>query len=172
MMVLCYALAYAMYRAFELKPTDKESVVIVWVTSLAAITSAVYLYCPITVTLVNASASTVIEGFNLVWYKLIFYNLPMLLVSIFLVWLVLKWYEKSAKKSNAENVKGKEYFREKYAELGKIKIEEEKMCCYFSIIGDLLIYTGTSRIGFGLWLSFCGCNKLFPWYIFWQIIIA
>ena len=46
MMVLCYALAYAMYRAFELKPTDKESVVIVWVTSLAAITSAVYLYCP------------------------------------------------------------------------------------------------------------------------------
>ena len=138
MMVLCYALAYAMYRAFELKPTDKESVVIVWVTSLAAITSAVYLYCPITVTLVNASASTVIEGFNLVWYKLIFYNLPMLLVSIFLVWLVLKWYEKSAKKSNAENVKGKEYFREKYAELGKIKIEEKKCAVILALLAIFL----------------------------------
>lgn len=140
MMVLCYALAYAMYKAFELKPSDKESVVIVWVTSLAAITSAVYLYCPITVTLVNASAGTVIEGFNLVWYKLIFYNAPMFLVSIFLVWLVLKWYEKSTKKIDVSNVKGKEYFRRKYSELGKITLEEKK-CAVLLILLALFLFT-------------------------------
>lgn len=177
MMVLCYAFAYALYSAFELKPTDKESFVIVWTSSLAAVTSVVYLYCPITVALVNASVGTVIEGFNLVWYKLIFYNAPMFFVSIFLVWICLKWYEKTGKGQDMKNKKGKEYFQENYDKLGKITSDEKKSVVVLILLAVFLFTQSwhglDSAFGFlfAAVLSFCpginiaddSCIKDMPW---------
>lgn len=177
MMILCFAFAYALYTAFDLKPTDKESVVIVWTSSLATITSAVYLYCPITVTLVNSSVGTVIEGFNLLWYKLIFYNAPMFFVSILMVWLSLKWYEKTNKQTKVEAGKGKEYFQQMYTELGTITSNEKK-CMVILIILALFLFTQSfhgidSTYGFlfavvlcfvpGISLADNDCIKNSPW---------
>lgn len=124
-MVLVFAFAYALYSSLELKPGDKESLVITWTAAIAGILLGVFLYCPITITLVNASAGMVIEGFNLTWYQLMYYTLPILFFAMFLVWLALKWYEKTS--TNTINaVKGKEYFVNEYAGLGKMKSEEKK----------------------------------------------
>ena len=125
-MVLVFAFAYALYAALELKPEDKESFVIVWTAAISGIFSGVYLYCPITITLVNASVQTVIPDFNLQWYQLIYYNAPMFLFSVLLVWLCLKWYNITNKNSTVNAMKGKEYFVSEYQKLGKMTVDEKK----------------------------------------------
>lgn len=124
--VLGFTLAYALYRVLELKPTDKEAQIIVMTTMLAAIQSGTYLYCPLTVSILNGAISVVWEGHAIYWYKLIIHNSPTLLFSILLMAGMLAWYKHSTKGQAISTEKGVDYFKKAYADMGKMSVQEKK----------------------------------------------
>ena len=124
--VLGFTFAYALYKVLELKPTDKEAQVIVMATMLAAIQSGTFLYCPITVTILNGAVGAAWPGHPIYWYQLIRDNLPTLLFCVLLMAAMLAWYKRSTKGEAMSTEKGLEYFKKAYADLGKMRTAEKK----------------------------------------------
>ena len=138
--VLGFTFAYALYRVLELKPTDKESLLIVMTTMLAGIQSATFLYCPITVTVLNGAIENVWPGHSLLWYNLIRDNCPTLLFCVLMMVLMLQWYKRSTKGASKSAQKGLDYFRQAYQELGKMTTKEKKGV---AVLLGLMLYLTT-----------------------------
>lgn len=137
-MILTYAFAYTLYKALGLKPSDRESIIIVLVTILGGVQSATYLYCPLTMSLLNTSAQSVMPEINIAWYQLIFYNCPTFFVSTLLVWATLKWYKIKIKNQGISGEKGKEHFQDAYRKLGAISSAEKKGSIILILIAAFL----------------------------------
>ncbi|MBQ3119534.1 MAG: SLC13 family permease [Peptococcaceae bacterium] len=124
--MLCFALAYALWSTLGLKPTDRETMVLVLVTILGAIQAAVFLYCPMSVAIMNGSTQAIIPGFNLTLSEVMWYNMPVFFVSLFMIWLSLLWYKRGPKNENLATENSYVYFKNEYDKLGKIKPAEIK----------------------------------------------
>lgn len=141
--VLGFTFAYALYKVLELKPSDKESQVLVMTTMLAGIQSATFLYCPITVTIMNGAISAAWEGHTIYWYQLIRDNVPTLLFCVIMMAAMLFWYKRSTKGQSISTDKGLEYFKKAYADLGKMSTQEKKG---IAILLGLMIYLMTQPL--------------------------
>lgn len=141
--VLGFTLAYSLYRVLELKPTDKETHIIVMTTMLAAIQSSAYLYCPISVSIMNGAISLVWEGHALQWYTLILENSPTLLCGILTMAGMLFWYKRSTKGQTISTEKGLAYFKKAYADLGKMSRQEKKGII---LLVSLMVYLMTQPL--------------------------
>ncbi len=141
--VLGFTFAYALYKVLELKPTDKEAQVIVMTTMLAGIQSATFLYCPITVTIMNGAISAVWEGHALYWHELLLDNSPTLLFCILMMAATLVWYKHSTKGQAISTEKGLDYFKKAYADLGKMDKQEKKGIV---VLAGLMLYLMTQPL--------------------------
>lgn len=137
---LTYAFAYALYKALDLKPTDKESVVIVGATIMGGIQSSVFLYCPLTVPIINTATQQVLPNFELYWYQAIYYGIPVLGLCILFIVGLLKWYKHQSVKAISSAEAGKEYFTRLYQELGPISKEEKKGAAIL-LVAIIILFT-------------------------------
>lgn len=124
--MLCFAFAYALWSTLGLKTTDRETMVLVLVTVLGTLQSSVFLYCPVSVALMNGSAQAVIPDFNLSLTEVMWYNLPVFFISIFMMWLALLWWKRGPKNEQLATENSYEYFKNEYESLGKITVAEIK----------------------------------------------
>ncbi|MEE0510453.1 MAG: SLC13 family permease [Peptococcaceae bacterium] len=125
----CYiiniALGYAIYKSFDLKPTDRESVVVLLVTIASGCTSQLFSYNVLLASVLQSSVQTVIPQYSFRWYEICLYNLPIMLFSILLVFFALKW----AKRKNSQALDihaSKLYCQKAYISLGSISTAEKK----------------------------------------------
>lgn len=122
-------LAYTLYKALDLKPTDRESIVIVVTLLVGAVQSKSFLYGPISISMIEMGVRSVVPEFTLPWYEILFHNFICIIFCLGFEWVTLKWYKRGAEK-NAINVSevsnSINTFREKYNELGKISNTEKK----------------------------------------------
>lgn len=175
---LVFAFAYALYVALGLTPQDKETVVIVGTTIMCGIQSSVYLYCPLSVSVMGGALTAVFPDYTMLWTEIMYYNWPTLLFCIVMTWGFLKWYEITSKGQILTNAqKGKAYFAAQYEKLGPMKNEEKKGIIALLIVCVFLfsqpLHGLDSAFGFMLGLIFMflpGINigssqdlKTIPW---------
>ena len=137
--VLCFAFAYALYKSLNLKPTDRETMIVILTVILGAVQSGVYTYCPITVALINGSASAVIPEFNITWYQLIFYNFPVLFISLATLGLALFWYKHGEKNPSISAENAIVHFKNEYNKMGEFSANEKKAAILLVIIAIYLM---------------------------------
>ena len=155
--ILGFALGYALYKSLNCEVDDRKAQVIVWTTTIGTILAGVYIYCPITVSLMVGSAGAIVPDFNIEWYQIIFYDLPIFFFSIFLVWLGLKWYARGAS-SDDDVSESINYFKNELAKLGPINNDEKK--CIVLLAG-VAIYLFTEVIhGMPTYLAFVIASAL------------
>lgn len=132
--LLGFALAFTLYTSLKLKPTDRESIVIVLTALLGTITSVTYVYCPISVSLINASAGAVMPGFNLLWYEILLYCFPVLFINMFTIWLFLLWYKRGKKSESLSIENALAQFQKQKDDLGVFSLNEKKATVLLSFI--------------------------------------
>ena len=161
--LLCFALAFALYKSLECHVGDRESVVIVWTTAIGAILAGVYVYCPLLITFLSNGVASVIPGWRIEWYEVMFYNMPIFFVSIVLVWLGLKWYArgkdaKFGEKSNASAEASLQYFKAELEKLGPITTDEKKGLALLVLIA-VFLFTQFMH-GLPAWFAFAVASAL------------
>ena len=175
--VLVFAFAYTLYKALDLKPTDRESIVIVWTTAIAGVFSITFVYSPVSVSLMSSAVQAVIPNFSIKRYDFTLYNALLFLVALFLVWLGIKWYELGTSENNIDAMKGKQYFINEYEKLGNISKDEKKGIMILVVLVLFLItqtihqldaaylFLGANVLSFfpGVNLADTKCIKDIPW---------
>lgn len=119
--VVCAALSFGFVKAMGLMK-KKEGAIIMMAGMLGGSTVRMFLYYPVTMGPLLQSVWSVNPDFTLNFTQLLTYNWPVLffcLLFIFLMEVVLKTKESEVNGS-------KEYFMEKFNELGKITAAEKK----------------------------------------------
>lgn len=123
--IIVIALGYAVYRSFDLKPTDREAVVVLMVVALSACTAQMFSYNALLVSVLS-SVTSVIPDFSLPWYKICLNNLPSILFLAGFTWILLKW-AKRGKNSRITDVEtAKSYCEQEHAALGAVSPAEKK----------------------------------------------
>ena len=125
--VLIATLALAMFKALDLKPTDKAAVPIFTAVILAATHAKAIIYCPLSIGIMNASVQAIYPDMNISYIQLLLYNWPMLIFIIGFMWLVLKWYKVSTKREGKilNLAATKAVYRANYEKLGKMGRKEK-----------------------------------------------
>ncbi len=125
--ILIATLALAMFKALELKPTDKAAVPIFTAVILAATHAKAIIYCPLSIGIMNASVQAIYPDISISYIKLLLYNWPMLIFILGFMWLVLKWYKSSTKREGQvlDLAATKAVYRANYEKLGKMSRNEK-----------------------------------------------
>ncbi len=125
--VLIATLALAIYKALDMKPTDKEAIPLFTAVILAATHAKAVIYCPLSLGIMNASVQAIYPDMNITYGQLLLYNFPMLLFIFGFMWLVLKWYKKSTKHEGKtlDIAEAKAVYRANYEKLGKMGRNEK-----------------------------------------------
>lgn len=125
--VLIATLALALYKALNMKPTDKEAIPLFTAVVLAATHAKAVIYCPLSLGIMNASVQAIYPDMNISYGQLLLYNWPMLIFIFGFMWLVLKWYKISTKKDNKalDISQAKAIYRSNYEKLGKMSHDEK-----------------------------------------------
>lgn len=125
--VLIATLALALYKALDLKPTDKEAVPIFTAVILAATHAKAIIYCPLSLGIMNASVQSIYPEMELTYGQLLLYNFPMLIFIFGFMWLVLKWYKHSTKNDQKamDLSQAKAIYQASYEKLGKMSKNEK-----------------------------------------------
>lgn len=133
--VLIATIAYSMYKALDLKPSDKASIPIFTAVVLTATQAKAFLYCPLSIGIMNASVQTIFPEMNITYGQLLLYNIPMLAFLVLFMWGTLKWYQVSSKKAGEvyDVTAAKALYQSQYDNLGKIQ-PKEKLCAFALVI--------------------------------------
>lgn len=136
--IINIALGYAVYKSFDLKPTDREAVVVLLVTILSSCTAQMFCYNALLVSILSNSVSTIIPNFSLAWYEICLNNLPTIIFCIIFTYVLLKWSQKGNRILDLEASKA--YCEKEYAALGTMKAEEKK-ASFVLILVMLFLFT-------------------------------
>ena len=161
--ILTCTIALSMIMALGIKPNEKAAVPIMTAVVLSCANAKVICYSPISITIMNASVQSIIPDFLIDYPTLVWHNWPMFVFMILFQWAVLKWYQRSRKKSDvnfdlsafkAENMA-------KYQALGKMS-NNERICTVMliSIFAWMGLYT-LKVIPFDVVYAFILANVVF-----------
>ncbi len=114
--VLCYSVV----KALDLINT-KEGLLIMIVAQIVSTTALNFIYSPVTVALWGGGVAMVEKEFEMPWYVLTVYNLPLIIIQFILIFMFYKIYKPTKYLKN-----GVQYFQEEYAKLGKLSVKEKK----------------------------------------------
>ena len=125
--ILIATLALAMYKALDLKPTDKEAIPLFTAVILAATHAKAVIYCPLSIGIMNASIQSIYPDMNITYGQLLLYNFPILIFIFGFMWLTLKWYERSTRNDAKvmDLSEAKAIYRKNYEKLGKMSRNEK-----------------------------------------------
>ena len=115
-LVLCYGVV----KALHLENT-KEGILIMIVGQIVSTTALNWIYNPVTVSVWSAGVQMVVPDFQLQWWSLLVYNLPLILINILCIPIFIKLYKPTRLLKG-----GQEYFEEEYAKLGPVTAKEKK----------------------------------------------
>lgn len=124
--LLIFVIAFALYKALDLHPGDKETTVILMTVMVGGIQFTCFVYAPISLSVLQASVSAVLPDYVVSFLDIMYYNWPIVILGLLFEFGLLKWYKHASKNQNLNAEKGKEYFRKKYEEMGSMTSEEKK----------------------------------------------
>lgn len=127
--VVCAALTFGFVSAMGLMK-KKEGAILMMAGMLGGSTVRMFLYYPVTMGPLVQSVNAVNPDFNINFAQLFINNWPVLFFCLAFIWLM----EFVGKTKHSEVNGSKEYFEQKYAELGKMTTKEKK-----GMIGVLVI---------------------------------
>ena len=118
-LVLCYGVV----KALRLEHTS-EGVLIMIVAQIVSTASLNFIYSPVTVGLWGGGVQMVVKDFQMSWWTLTVYNLPLIVIQFLIVYLFYRLYKP------ARFLKGgMQYFETEYAKLGRLSTREKKAIC-------------------------------------------
>ncbi|MDO4281144.1 MAG: hypothetical protein Q4C56_05885 [Peptococcaceae bacterium] len=115
-LVLCYGVV----KALHLEHT-KEGILIMIVGQIVSTTALNFIYSPVTVSLWSTGVQMADPDFQLQWWSLPLYNLPLILINLLMIPIFIKLYKPTKVLKG-----GQEYFEQEYARLGPISGREKK----------------------------------------------
>lgn len=119
--IILAALCLGLCRSLDLLNT-RASVGICWACMLGAISAKTFVYCVSMYAVIVGAANGILDGFNVTFFQAIGHNWPMMLVSMFILFVIGKWY-------NAEGaLEGRAYFIQKRQALGPMTSKEKSAC--------------------------------------------
>lgn len=146
--VVMAAFTYGVIQALGVKMKSKEAAVLIMASAAGVLSSRFFVYAPSVILMLQTGASSVVPGYEILWYRFLLHNLPTALFLVLFVFLLTKIYK--TKEADAENCKA--HFEEKYQSLGPISSKEKKAAVLLVILMLLLVtgpFTGISTdIGF------------------------
>lgn len=146
--IVMAAFTFGVIKALGLKMKSKEAAVMIMASAAGVLSSRFFIYAPSVILMLQAGASAVVPDYEIVWYRFMFHNSPMLLFLILFVFILTKLYK--TKEADAENCK--EHFQKQYQELGPMSIREKKAAVLLVVLMIMLFtgpFTGISTdIGF------------------------
>lgn len=146
-------LCYGICRAFNLG-VSKESALIMLCGAFASTTVRACVYTPGLMAIAIGGMQSVDPGLNITWAQYLFHNWPYFIMILLLPIVLCKIFKP---KSNIEN--SKEYFKERYAELGKVTSHEKKAALLTALL--LLFLFTQSLHHIDMAIGFCIAPMLF-----------
>ncbi len=129
--IILAALCLGLCRSLDLLNT-RASVGICWACMLGAISAKTFVYCVSMYAVIVGAANGILDGFNVTFFQAIGHNWPMMLVSMFILFVIGKWY-------NAEGaLEGRAYFIQKRQALGPMTSKEKSAAVVLLIVFTLL----------------------------------
>lgn len=119
--IIMVTMAYGVCLAMNLKKST-ASALVCFMGMLGGETTDCFLYNPGYLSLGVAGIKQFIPDFVVNWWTMLVYQWPLFLMCLLVIWLFSKIY----KTKNIEFDGGKEYFQNKYAELGPMSGKEKK----------------------------------------------
>lgn len=117
--VIMAALCYGICKALGLK-CSRESAVIMLAGTVGAMTTRMFIYSPVMLSLLISGGKEVDPSFNITWSELLIDNLPCALFCVGFIYILTKFYKPS------QEFNGKAYFAAEYQRLGKMSMNEKK----------------------------------------------
>ncbi len=114
--VLCYGVV----KALKLENTS-EGILIMIVAQIVSTAALNFIYSPVTVGLWGGGVKMVVKDFDMSWWTLTVYNLPLIIIQLIVVYIFYKIYKPSPYLKG-----GAQYFEKEYASLGKVTAKEKK----------------------------------------------
>lgn len=129
-LVLCYGVV----KALKLERTN-EGILIMVVAQIVSTASLNFIYSPLTVGLWGGGVQMAVEGFEMTWWALTVYNLPLIAIQFIIIYLLYRLYKP------AKFLKGGAlYFETEYAKQGKLTVKEKK-AIFLTTLLFLYIFT-------------------------------
>lgn len=151
--LLVYTFAFGIMKGFGLKKSN-ESAVIMFAAVFGTTTAEMFIYKPVFMSLINASAAQYVPGFMIEYLELIIANWPFFFLMILLLEIYIRMYK--------ANISGsvKDEFAQKLKALGSMTLGEKKAS---GLTAFIVLYMLTS--------SFTGLPMdyglmIFPWLAF------
>lgn len=129
-LVLCYGVV----KALKLEHTN-EGILIMIVAQIVSTASLNFIYSPVSVGLWGGGVKMVVKDFEMTWWTLTVYNLPLIVIQFILVYVFYKLYKPAAYLKG-----GTHYFETEYAKLGRMTTREKKAIL---LTGLLFLYIFT-----------------------------
>ncbi len=129
-LVLCYGVV----KALKLEHTN-EGLLIMIVAQIVSTASLNFIYSPLAIALWGGGVQMVVKDFQMSWWTLPVYNLPLLVIQFIVVYLFYRLYKP------ARFLKGGiQYFEAEYAKLGRLSTKEKK-AIFLTVLLFLYIFT-------------------------------
>lgn len=115
-LVLCYGVV----KALHLEHT-KEGLLIMIVGQIVSTAALNFVYNPAAIALWTNGVRMVVPDFQMAWWEIVVYNLPLLVINILCIPIFFKIYKPQKLLKG-----GQEYFEAEYAKLGALSTKEKK----------------------------------------------
>lgn len=151
--LLVYTFAFGIIKGFGLERSN-ESAVLMFAAIFGTTTAEMFIYKPVFMSLINASAAQYIPGFMIEYLELVIANWPF----FFMLVLLLEIYIRMYKANTGGNVKAE--FTQKLEKLGPMTLAEKKATVLTVVI--VLYMLTSSFTGFPMDYGL----MIFPWFAF------
>ena len=145
--VIALPVIMGIIKALRLKP-GRESAIVCFAGMAGTVDSGVFMYIPSSIVMIDNHVQSVIPGFHATFFTCFIYNGLILAVSLLAIWLLLRENKRYNQKHNVKAVSGcmaKEYFSDRYHEMGKLSVYEIKSMVLFLLILFYMIASTFTR---------------------------
>lgn len=134
--IVILAFTFGLVKAFDFKPFSKEAGLIMFVGAIGASASGNTIYAPAAIAMLeNAVRLSVGDSFSMPWYLVTQVNWIFLLVPVVVIFLFSKLYNTKQYDSKIN----KDYFNSELQAMGKMSMEEKKVCVILCILLAFLL---------------------------------
>lgn len=119
--MIIFLLSYSICKVFKQDKT-KGAAIIMMVAQLAGVNAGIYVCNPQHFAFFQNGIQSVLPDFEIYWYHQIIYSLPLILISLIVIFILTKIYHTK----DITSEEALKFFHEEYEKMGKISIQEKK----------------------------------------------
>lgn len=161
--IIIATLAFGICKVFGYEKPCRESAIIMIVAAVGAFGSATFIYTPVTIGLLESGMKMVLPESGIPWYTTIMYNWPQLIADFAFIWLLTFLFKTKNFKIKGN---GKAYFEEEFRKMGRLTIEEKRVCFVVCLLFLYVIFQPLH--GYSLNYAF----MVFPYLLFLPVLKA